>query len=341
MNILIFEYATAQGLADPYITLEGRAMLKGIVEDLQKEKVHYLLSKKSVPLNLKYGEPVIIKESVEGWLKENIGTYDACLPIAPEEDLLLYNLTRIIEENQVQVIGSSSEAVLNCSDKYRTFKVLMGNSNVPHTEKIYFNQLGEIEDLLKKNFKDYAKLVIKPVDGVSGCGVQVIESEEELIRAASKLEELTPYSYFLLQEFVEGTAASVSLLCSDKHILPLSLNWQDISFKEGHADYNGGYVPLKHKLSSDAMKSAVKALRQLNGLKGYVGVDVILSDKVTVLEINSRLTTPFIALRKILNFNLGEAIMNTLHHQLPSKVVLKDKCIFQKDEDSINIRVIR
>jgi predicted ATP-grasp superfamily ATP-dependent carboligase len=42
---------------------------------------------------------------MNGYVK-NIKDYDACLPIAPEEDNMLHDLTLIIEKEGVEVLGS-------------------------------------------------------------------------------------------------------------------------------------------------------------------------------------------------------------------------------------------
>ena len=49
------------------------------------------------------------------------------------------------------------------------------------------------------------------------------------------------------------------------------------------------------------------------GLKGYVGVDLVLSDeRVFVIEVNSRLTTSYIGLRNVSKINLAEAVTRAI-----------------------------
>lgn len=71
--------------------------------------------------------------------------------------------------------------------------------------------------------------------------------------------------------------------------------------------------------SQKCKRSCKEVVESINGLKGYVGVDLILGEDVHVVEVNSRLTTPYVALRKLLNFNLGEAILDLLKENYPLK----------------------
>ncbi len=340
MNILIFEFATATGVQDPSITAEGRAMLEGLLLDLQDMGVDYLVSEDVSGINGGSCRPITIGKDLGHWLDGEIQNYDACLPIAPEEDYMLYHLTRKIEDKGVKVIGSNSNAVMTCSNKFKTYKHFKNNSNIIKTEKVVFNHLEEYKNLkgYKKIFHEHSKMVVKPADGVSCSGVQVIKSFEELLEAVVTIKRLTNLPYFLLQDFVEGTPASVSLLSNGKTALPLSLNSQKVGLNNGKLAYNGGTVPLEHKLSEKAKDIAKRAVESVEGLRGYMGVDMILGEDAYIVEINSRLTTPYTALRKILNFNLGKAIINSVNGKLPPKVVLDGTLTLKKEGNHLKLK---
>jgi predicted ATP-grasp superfamily ATP-dependent carboligase len=56
------------------------------------------------------------------------------------------------------------------------------------------------------------------------------------------------------------------------------------------------------------------AVRAVPGLLGYVGVDVVLGEAAdgggdAVIEINPRLTTSYVGLRRLARFNLAEAVL--------------------------------
>ena len=68
---------------------------------------------------------------------------------------------------------------------------------------------------------------------------------------------------------------------------------------------------------------------------------MILGDKVHLVEINSRITTPYVALRNLLNFNLGDAILDAMYGgKLPSKVNLNGTISFCKRDDVLKLEKI-
>jgi len=132
-----------------------------------------------------------------------------------------------------------------------------------------------------------------------------------------------------MQSFIPGKHASVSLLVTEDRILPLSLNDQNllISFP---FTYRGGTVPLDHPARKQAYAAAQAAVKLFPGLRGYVGVDLVLAgdgnpqktpgrpggvagssqaqEKVWLIEINPRLTTSYLGLRRVAHINLAHAI---------------------------------
>ena len=97
---------------------------------------------------------------------------------------------------------------------------------------------------------------------------------------------------------------------------------------------------MGHSSENEAKEIAKKAVESIRGLKGYVGVDLILGDEVYLVEINSRITTPYVALRQMLNFNLGEAIVESVKGHLPEEVNIKGEIEFQKEADHLQLKVI-
>jgi len=335
LKLLIFEYAAALGLQSTAISVEGQYMLEGLLTDLNQVGADYLIHKNSKIGNDFSGcNPIVIDKELSSWLDENIVSFDACFPLAPEEDLILYRITKTLEENNVEILGSSSEAVFACSDKFETFNILKKDFPLIASEKIFFNNLKSY----KNYFNDRKKMLVKPADGVSCSGVWVVQSYTDFIQASAHLKRTTNLPFFLLQDYVEGLSTSVSILSTGKVAMPLSLNLQKIRLNHGKLLYNGGKVPYEHELSDDAKYISKKAVEHIKGLKGYVGVDLLLdesNDEIYILEINPRLTTSYVALRRILNFNLGEAIINAVHGILPTEVEFRDSLSFLKEDDII------
>lgn len=339
MKLLVFEYATASGVDDPFITVEGLAMLEGVLDDLKEFKPHYLVHSESSEL-ISDAVPVVVKGDVRQWLTTHIKDYDACLPIAPEEDGILHDLTQIIERNGVKVFGSNSKAIQLTTDKFEMYKFLAGKVSVIKTEKIYFNQ--ELEEMGRAAFQGSGLKVIKPADGVSSSGVMVVATLEEFLDGVNNIQKFTKLPYCVMQDYKPGVSVSVSLLSNGKTAVPISLNLQDMEIKSCKISYNGGTVPYDHDLSEQAKDIAKQAVELFEGNVGFVGVDLILGeDEVHLVEINSRLTTPYVALRRITNLNLARALMNSVDGELPADIELDGQVKFYKEGKSLGVSVLK
>jgi predicted ATP-grasp superfamily ATP-dependent carboligase len=93
-------------------------------------------------------------------------------------------------------------------------------------------------------------------------------------------------------------------------------------------------VPFEHEMKQKAFKTAEKVIDCFPGLKGYIGVDLILNEKGPVIvDVNPRLTTSFIGLSRVAGFNFGDAITNAaLKNELPTKAALSGYACFSKIE---------
>ena len=315
-SILVFEYFTANGISNQSIVLEAISMTKSLVDDLKHEDITLLISKNYEKyFNIPNINIISIQESLEGWLIKNSKNFNKAIFIADEFEEHLYNITRILEENNVDLYCSDSNSVKICSDKFLTYNLLK-NKNIkqPKTFKLKID-----ENYLKKiNFIHTnlnSSLIIKPVSGVDCDNILKIDNEEDL----DKLDNYKIGDEILIQEFIPGESCSVSLI-SDGHIaLPLSLNKQDIIINNENNVYNGGMLPYKHKLSEKAFEIAKNAVESIKGLKGFIGVDLILGDDVTFIEINSRFTTPYIGLKEIININIGDTILKLINNEINIK----------------------
>lgn len=339
MKLLVFEFATATGLNDPFITAEGLAMLDAVLDDLEELKPHYLVSDESQVVNSKAVQ-IIIDDDIHEWLNKHITDYDACLPIVPEEDGLLYNLTRIIENNGVKVFGSNSNAIKLTTDKYEMYKALYGQFPVISTDKIYFKD--DIGKIGRRIFHESSLKVVKPADGVSSSGVMVVGSFEEFLNGIDTIKQFTKLPYFIMQDYIPGESVSVSLISNGKKALPLSLNLQDVEIKSGEISYQGGKVPFHHEQSGLAKQTAKEAVEILEGIMGFAGVDLIIGeDGIHLVEINSRLTTPYVALRRITKFNLTKAVINAVNGELPETIEVNGEVNFYKEGKSLRVSVLK
>ena len=354
-SILVFEYFTASGEKDKTIISEAEELIFALLNDLREYNVDLVIDKS-------YGDklddydnvnPILIDENIIDWLESNAADFNNAIFISAENDNNLYNITRILEENDVNIYTSTAEACRKTSDKFETYELLPVSIPQPRTFRFKIDPKGywkrAIENLHEKwQAEDPLtplKLIIKPLVGVDCEGIVVIENIDDL---SYDLENIfPPGSRIIVQEFIEGNDVSVSLISDGKNAIPISLNEQFIELKGEEAAYLGGKIPYENKYNDEAFEIAKNAVEAIDGLRGFVGVDLIINAdekdiySVYLLEINSRFTTPYVGLSKIANFNIGKSIIELID----GKVSLDDLDIsldgeveFVKSGESLEIR---
>jgi predicted ATP-grasp superfamily ATP-dependent carboligase len=181
-------------------------------------------------------------------------------------------------------------------------------------------------------------VIFKPLQGVGCCGLSAVRNESQVAAAVSKIRKESAGTHFVAQELIKGTATSVSLVSTGSEALGLSLNRQDVTIgaPDASSSYNGGLVPFDSSLSAEAFAVAEKTVKSFRSLRGYVGVDLVLTgEEAVVVEVNPRLTTSYIGLRRVANFNVAQAIVNAvLKGELPANVENDGYEYFSKVETS-------
>ena len=90
---------------------------------------------------------------------------------------------------------------------------------------------------------------------------------------------------------------------------------------------------------------AKKACEFVPGLKGFVGIDFIIEDDyIYLLEINSRFTTSYVGLQKIININIAKTIIDLIDKEISvediGEIKYSDKVSFCKDDNGkLNIKI--
>ena len=91
----------------------------------------------------------------------------------------------------------------------------------------------------------------------------------------------------------------------------LSINSQEIIQNDNRIKYIGCETPIKHPLEKEIIEISNIIVNSIPGLKGFIGIDYIIQkEKIVFVEINSRITTPYIVLQKICNQNLTNGIID-------------------------------
>jgi predicted ATP-grasp superfamily ATP-dependent carboligase len=191
------------------------------------------------------------------------------------------------------------------------------------------------------------KFIAKPINGVDCEDIKIIESKEDIDDLENIFKE---GSDVLIQEFIEGEVLSVSLISDGTDVIPLSLNKQDVEITKDKQSYLGGQVLYNHPAKDQIFEAAINAVKAVEGLKGFIGVDLIAKEKddggyeVYIIEINSRFTTPYVGLRKALDINIGQTIIDLIDGKISiediKEIPVKCGVKFYKDNGILNLETI-
>lgn len=356
-SILVFEYFTASGEKDKCIISEAEALIFALLDDLEGIQKDVVLNKSYENMigNFENVNPILIEGDVVDWLKENASRFDRAIFISAENDNNLYNITKILEENDVKTYTSTADACFMSSDKSESYEALYDIVPQPRTFRFKIDPKGYWKRAIEHLYEKWQaedpltklKIIIKPLMGVDCEDIVVIEDIDDLTLDLDKI--FTPGSRVIVQEFIEGTDVSVSLISDGKTALPISLNEQFVELKNDKGTYLGGKLPVENKYKDEAFEIAKKAVEAIDGLKGFVGVDLIINAdekdvySVYLLEINSRFTTPYVGLKQIVNFNIGKTILELIDGEISIDdidVSLDGEIEFKKSGDDLEIRRI-
>ena len=356
-SILVFEYFTASGEKDKCIISEAEALIFALVDNLKEYNVDLVINESYEDIVKDYENvnAILIDEDIVSWLEDNAKDFSKAIFISAENDNNLYRITKILEENNVKTYTSSAEACFKSSDKYETYEELFNIVPQPRSFRFKIDPKGywkrAIENLHEKwQAEDPLtplKLIIKPLVGVDCENIVIIENIEDLTLDLDKI--FVPGSRVIVQEYIEGEDISVSLISDGKKAIPLSLNKQYVELKGDKGTYIGGKLPYESKYKQEAFEIATKAVEAIGGLKGFVGVDLLINAdekdvySVYLLEINSRFTTPYVGLNEIANINIGKTIVELIDGEISIddiEISLDGEVEFKKSGDSLVIRRI-
>jgi len=346
LKILIYEHISGGGYASQPISrsvlAEGFGILRTIVSDLKaaEHEITVLLddslSKLNPPLNADYIVPIFYSEEAKKLLVNIAKINDAILVIAPETGQTLQSIVDLVKKTGKISLNCESKTIQKVIDKTVLYQILEKKGiSTPRT--LVFNVTEDLMQI-KREIKSKLSypLVFKPVDGVSCNGLSMVQEEDQIAQAIKKIKIESCNRLFIVQKFIHGETASVSLICAKSKALPLSLNQQivKIGSPEDISSYEGGAVPFDHPFKEEAFALAAKTAACFSGLKGYVGVDLVLGkNKLFVMDVNPRLTTSYVGLSRIANFNVAQVGVNAiLKDELPTKTETNGFVCFSKLE---------
>jgi predicted ATP-grasp superfamily ATP-dependent carboligase len=316
LRLLICEYVTGGGfLGRPLpasLAREGDMMLAALVKDVAAIGGIEIASVRDVRLR-KSDLPATFSALAAGddpwnvW-RNAIETADAVWPIAPETDGALTRLSEFVIAGGRTLIGSRPGAVTLAASKLATAEHLAfrGIAVVPTV-----SAAAALHDGPPAGRDGW---VVKPDDGAGAESTRLFRRSDEMrqwLAAASDRDDL------VVQPYVEGMAASLSILCQHGRAWLLSCNRQEIAIENGAFRFCGSVVGglEQRRLLFEPIAAAVAAA--MPDLWGYVGIDFIDGAAgPLVLEVNPRLTTSYVGLARAIRMNPAGLVLGLLDGEL-------------------------
>ena len=343
LKLFIYEHVSGGGYVGQHIPSsilsEGYGMLRTLISDLKiaghtvTTSLDSRILKFNPPLSADEIVPISSRQEQKKTFEKTSQCADAIYIIAPESNGVLQRLVEIVEVAGGVSLNCSADSVRIASNKARFYEIL-GKVGLPAAETIVID-IREGVKLIEHATRELGfPLVFKPIDGVGGCGLSIVRDKNQISMAIDKAMNESSSKYIIAQRLIKGIAASVSLISTGQDALPLTLNKQRVTLASptSNSSYHGGTVPIDHSSKDRALRTAREVVKSLRGLRGYVGVDMVLTDDgPIIMEVNPRLTTSYIGLRHIMNFNLAHAIIHAvLERKLPKDLQVSGYAIFSK-----------
>src|SRR5262245_6705904 len=318
MRVFVYEHLCAGGLAGQAgaeaLRAEGWAMLAAVAADFGRLAGVQTLTL----LDASWGRGLpgttcrrARAGGREDAFAELAARADGTLVIAPESDGALLALCRRVEEVGGRLLGPSPAAVRRAGDKWELNKHLR-DRGVPTPGCVRYRAGRAVPAAL-------LPAVLKPRDGAGSQATFLVPAPDALADCLRQGYAARPGAEFLLQRHVPGKAASVAFLVGPRSCLPLPPAAQHLS-ADGRFRYLGGRVPLQGGLAGRAARLGRRAVAAVEGLCGFVGVDLVLGaapdgSQDWVIEVNPRLTTSYVGLRRLTAANLMQALLQVVRGQ--------------------------
>jgi predicted ATP-grasp superfamily ATP-dependent carboligase len=156
---------------------------------------------------------------------------DAALVIAPENDRILERWLRAVRQAGVRLIGPGPHAAHLAADKLATFRLLArAGIPTPRTEAIPWHAAR------RRLARRPPPFILKPRHGCGAEGVSLVRRSADLAPALRRVRAATRRSDLIVQDWVEGEAASIALLVHDAHRRRAAADHQSTADRRGAGD---------------------------------------------------------------------------------------------------------
>ena len=292
MKILAFEYSCAGGPGGEAFFEEGRLMLASLLNDLAEAgegRIITLLNRALDITGMKADETEFIDGDFFTAVERQMENVDVVWIVAPESGGALYRLTCIAERLGKKVIGSSIDAVKLCGDKLSLARFLDGKIETPNSVPF------------ADGYDDFP-CVVKPVDGAGSENIYFVNDKKGLRQIETKEKN------YLIQPYIEGEKLSAGIVSGRAAPELLGVCRQEIELSRQLKFKNvAGPIDYPNRNHGKLLRMVQKISRLIPGLRGYWGIDFIESGgRLTLIEINPRLTTSYPIYSMSCGFNIAE-----------------------------------
>jgi predicted ATP-grasp superfamily ATP-dependent carboligase len=255
---------------DPFLAPEGAAMLAVLKQSFERCGYDVV-----VPGHGDFGAEI-----------ERIApSCDMGLVIAP--DHLLARFTQILEQH-THNLGCGFMTVALSANKVQTEKILRSH-DVPVPAEA-----------------SAGKRVIKPV---KGCGAQGVRISDGPIGAGEFSQQFIDGEHYSVSIVASRVVGDACLYFSGKLPLVLAVNRQCIDTgSDGALHYRGGETPV-HPVREAEIIAVAKNVVEVLGCQGYCGVDVVVADKVYVVDVNPRITTSLVGIATCMKEEIADILV--------------------------------
>jgi predicted ATP-grasp superfamily ATP-dependent carboligase len=328
MRVFVYEHLCSQIDADSSLAAEGRAMLGAALADLcALESVHVstIVAPVLFPTVQTISSRLKVRAAPDGVDRRTFVTVargcDFALVIAPEPDDVLATRCEWALEAGCRLLGPSPEAVRLCADKLRLAEHLQrpecGGILAPRTILYESNHPPG----------DGYPYVIKPRSGAGAQATFVVASAEEFSRAGDFARSQGYEGELIAQPYCRGQPGSIAVIMPPPDaprtplVLPPAEQVIETTSPSGQLRYAGGSVeyPVRHQVATIHAESLAL---MIPGLWGYFGIDFVFDranwSETFVIEINPRLTTSYVGLRRLCNVNLMGVLLGAARGKMPA-----------------------
>lgn len=231
-------------------------------------------------------------------------TSDGTYVVAPELNDLLGARCRRVVELGGQLLNSDARSIQACSDKLETGRRLL-ESGIPTIDA---QPLHEFDP-----FAATWPVVVKPRFGAGSQETHLVRDAVELSSVQQHFDAGALLGQAIVQPYVPGRALSAAVIVRDDRSVDVWPVAEQRLSGDGRFRYLGGRLPALGVSAGIVQDVALGAVRVFSGLRGYVGVDLLLPDaspdRPLVVELNPRLTTSYIGYRRLARTNLAPHVL--------------------------------